>query len=258
MQDFLKQIIREAGEIGKEYFYKGVTYTVKSHPADFLTEADTSVSNFLVDKIKEKYPTHHIKSEEMADDVNTGSEYEWVIDPIDGTWVFVNGIATWGTMIAVLKNGEPYLASVFFPLAEHLFFAEAGKGAYLNDKLITVNNKKEISNALGHLIWRSKKAGPYGEQFERFRNFASHCVRETDIRMMDLRNSASMCYVAKGTFDFSISNVGLDWDRLPVYLICKEAGAIVTDSDGNPWKRGRQDIVIANPDLHPKIMKLFK
>jgi len=257
MQDFLKHIIREAGEMGKKYFFKGVSYTVKSHPADFLTEADTAISEFLVNAIKEKYPNHHIKSEEMKDDLNAGSEYEWVIDPIDGTWAFVNGIGTWAVMVAVVKNGEPYIAAVFFPLPDHLFFAEQGKGAFLNDTQIKVDNTKEIHKTRGHFISRFEPAGPYGEQCSRFRKLCARFVQETEVRIMNFGNSASMCYVAKNSFNFAIANAGLDWDRLAVDLICREAGAVVTDSDGNPWKRGRQDIIIANEFLHPQIMELI-
>ena len=65
-------------------------------------------------------------------------------------------------------------------------------------------------------------------------------------------------YLAKGGVDFMMGNAGLDWDYLAPFLICEEAGAVVTDSDGNPWKRGRQDFVIANPNLHQKVLELFK
>lgn len=92
MDTFLKDIIKEAGQIAKGYFDKGVSHEEKSHVADLLTEADLAVSDFLVKKIHETYPDHHIKSEELGEEINPGAEYEWVIDPIDGTRNFAMGV----------------------------------------------------------------------------------------------------------------------------------------------------------------------
>lgn len=257
MQDFLNQIIREAGAIGKEYFARGVTRTIKSLPHDFVTEADVAVNEFLVNVINTKYPTHRIKSEEMEEVNATGDgEYEWVIDPIDGTYCFANGIPYWAVMIAIMKKGEPYLAAVYFPVTEQLFIAEKGHGAFLNGKQIHVSNTDAIDFSHG-LVYRCVPGGPYGEYFERFRVAIANISLRTDASMVNFASAASWCYIATGAMDFALANGGLDWDRLPVDLIMREAGAIVTDSDGNPWQRGRQDCVAANPNLHAKVMELF-
>ncbi len=114
MQEFLKNIITEAGEIALQYYRKdGLKTREKGDERDIVTEADEIVSKFLVDTIHTKYPDHHIKSEEMYDDINPGAEYEWIMDPIDGTWAFANGLPSWGIMIAVLKNGQSYLSAVY-------------------------------------------------------------------------------------------------------------------------------------------------
>ena len=150
------------------------------------------------------------------------------------------------------------MSAVYFPMAEQLFFAEIGKGAYLNDKQIHVKNTELLDGAYGILQRRSKAVNLYGDYFERYRVMTMRAVQETNMVMVNFANAANMCYLASGALDYVIANSGLDWDRLPVYLICTEAGAVVTDSDGNPWKRGRQDIVAANQHLHTQLLSLFK
>jgi len=257
MQDFLKTIIEEAGVIAKEYFDKGVSHKEKSHAADLVTEADIAVSDFIVKKIQEKYPDHHIKSEELGEEINPGVEYEWVIDPIDGTRNFAMGVPMWCNIISVLKNGEKHLGAVYNPIADHLFFAEKGKGAFLNGKQIHVNNKDTLNYAFG-VFTRAYEGGIYGDYFERYRVAGARLVLETTAWMHNFGCMLSAVYLASGGADFMMGNAGMDWDYLAPFLICEEAGAVVTDSDGNPWKRGRQDFVVANPDLHPKLLELFK
>ena len=77
MKDFLKETILEAGELAKDYFEKGVSFEVKSHLADLLTEADIKTSEFLVNAIHKEYPDHGITSEELEESINPGAEYGW-------------------------------------------------------------------------------------------------------------------------------------------------------------------------------------
>ena len=258
MQEFLKNVIKEAGEVALSYFNKvDLKMREKGDERDIVTEADEAVSEFLVTSIHKNYPDHHICSEEMAEDINPGAEYEWVMDPIDGTWVFANGLPTWGIMIAVLKNGEPYLSAVYFPVYNDLFFAEKNKGAFLNDKKISVNNMDLLDRANG-ILFRATPGTVYGDYFEKYRSLGAKLILDYNCHSMNFGSAAFLCYVASGVFGYAGGNAGLAWDLIPPFLICSEAGAVITDSDGNPWKRGRQDYIMANPEIHPQIMKLFK
>ncbi len=254
MQEFLKTIITEAGAIAKNYFFQGVTHTFKSNSADLLTIADTTVEQFLVDKISARYPTHHIHTEERAIDINPGAEYEWVIDPIDGTRNFAMGISFWCHLIAVLKNGQPYLAAVYNPIAEELFFAEKGKGAFLNGRPIHVNTKASMDYAFACLL-RSNAPDP---AVRNFNPAITRVLNETTAWVHNFGTMLSVCHLALGGIDVFIHNSGMDHDYQAPTLIASEAGALVTDSEGNPWKRGRRDVVIANPVLHAKMLEFFK
>ena len=258
MQEFLKQTIQEAGAIAKGYFDNGVkSIKTKSSVGDLVTEADVAVSEFIVEKIKKAYPDHTIFSEEVGEKINAGGEYEWVIDPIDGTRNFANGIPFWCTIIAVVRNGETWLGAVYNALSGDLFFAEKGKGAFLNGNKISVNNTQSLDHAFG-IMARANNAGVYGDYIERYRVFAVNLTTKTDAWVCNHATMLITCHLASGGADFFAANAGLDWDYLAPALIAEEAGAIVTNSYGEPWTRGRQDIIIANPDLHPKVMALFE
>jgi len=108
MQQFLKTTIKQAGQLAKQYYQKGIKVSIKSEPSDVVTDADIAVENFLIKKIREKYPDHGIIAEE-SEEVNPDAEYLWVIDPIDGTRNFSRHIAVWCTMVGITKNGKPYI-----------------------------------------------------------------------------------------------------------------------------------------------------
>lgn len=260
MQNFLRETIREAGAIAKEYFARGVSYAEKSNASDLVTEADTAVSDFLIRKIHEAYPDHRIHSEELKEDVNGDSdaEYEWLIDPIDGTRNFALAISVWCNIIAVYKKGELFLGGIYNPIADELFFAEAGKGAFLNGKPIRVNGKADFHYSCGAFSSAKEAGAVYGTHIDRFKHFADRLNHETVTWIHSFGTMLGGCYVANGGMDFFVQNAGLDHDYAAAVLLAREAGGVVTDSDGNPWQRGRQDIVVANPNLHPKVMELFK
>ncbi|PIR74736.1 MAG: hypothetical protein COU35_01035 [Candidatus Magasanikbacteria bacterium CG10_big_fil_rev_8_21_14_0_10_47_10] len=257
MEHFLKETIKKAGGIALGYFGTELETKTKSNLADLITQADIAVSDYIVHAIGQAYPDHHIRCEELDEDINPGAPYEWVIDPIDGTRNFAQGIPFWCTIIALMKDGERYMGAVYNPVSEHLFFAEKGKGAYLNDRRIHVNTVQSMDAAFG-VFSRANNMGIYGDYIERYRAANAKLVLQSESWIHNYGCSLQLCYLASGGVDFVTGNAGMDWDYLAAFLICEEAGARLTDSDGNEWKRGRQDYVMANPDLHPKVMELFR
>lgn len=145
----LKSTLHDAGALAFNYFRKGVTHTLKSNLADVVTEADVAVERLLIERIQAAYPDHHIRSEEMKEDIDPGAAFEWMIDPIDGTRNFAFGMPLWCHVIGVVKEGEPYLGAVYNPIANELFFAEKGKGATMNRLPIRVSNKATLDFACG-------------------------------------------------------------------------------------------------------------
>ena len=259
MKNFLKDTIQQAGDIALKYYNQGFEIKTKSHKNDLLTEADEAVSEFLVKNIKEKYPDHKILSEELPEAINPKSSQEWVIDPIDGTFNFAKGMHIWAVMIAYLEDGEAKISAVYFPVTDELYFAEKDSGAYLNDERISVSETESLDHSVGTVYYSSGHGSVYGEYIEKYKKAVADMALNSGIKFTNPGSIAGLvCYFAKGSVDFMFNNAGQDWDHLPTLLIAEESGAIITNSHGEEWSRGEQDIVVANPNIHSSLLEFFK
>ena len=146
MQEFLQKLVKEAGLLAKEFYKEGIVFETKVNESDLVTKGDQEVSNFVINKIREEYPEHGIISEEEKDPINPDAEYVWVIDPIDGTRNFANHIGVWCSMIGITKNGEPHIGAIYDPNNDELFFAEAGKGSFMNGERIRVRDYDNLEH----------------------------------------------------------------------------------------------------------------
>lgn len=252
MIEFLQEIVRAGGDVGLKYFGRELKINTKSNIADLVTEADHAVDQFLVDKILERFPSHQITTEERKESINPGAEYEWIIDPIDGTRNFAHRIPIWCTMIGVLKNGAPHIAAVYAPCVNDLFLAERGKGATRNGLPISVGKIDSLDHGFGFLI--HDHIGVHVEKF--------HQASERFFRLRGWNHNhgtmLAACHIATGGVHFMCNNVGFTHDYVAPALICEEAGAKVTNIDGKPWSRGMRDIVLASPDIHQQVLDLFE
>lgn len=251
METFLKNLIREAGDLASEYFKAGVKHSYKTSPSDLLTEADIATERFIMEGIKNKFPSHKITSEESGNTTSSDSSVEWVIDPIDGTRNFAMGIPTWCTMIAILQNNQLSYSAVYNPMAEELFFAEEGKGAFLNDKQIWCNKKSKLDHSLGMVCCDAT-----GVETSRYRRVMKQLI-DTNAWIHNHGTMLTSCYLAAGGVDFVFNNYGFDHDYLPIVLICQESGAEVMNSRGKKWQRGDRDILIANSALTSDLIRYF-
>ena len=252
MKEFIEKISREAGKLALGFYTQNFTVSNKTDRLDLLTSADVAVSEFLVDAIHVKFPDHHIHSEEMAVDINPGAEYEWVIDPIDGTWNFANHIPIWGSLIALEYKGETKYAGMYFPIDDFFFWAEKDQGAFCNGNPIKVSSHVELQAAVG--------TNSTSSQYARAEAISLLWKKLYD-RKARIRNHGCMygtALVANGRMDFFITNIGKDHDYLAPALLVREAGGIVSNTLGQEWKRGMEDFMIANPAIHKQLMELLK
>lgn len=251
MKDFLLQTIKEAGDLAMSFYGKELHIKTKSSPTDLVTDADVAVSNFITKKIQEKYPDHCIISEE-AECINEGSDDVWYIDPIDGTTNYANNIPLWCVMIGYRKNGDTKMSAVYNPVSNQLFFAERGKGAFLNDKKITVSPVDYLDVANVHEVVRKTRS--QGDSLFKVLDYLYKIGSPNPKRFGTM---LGLCYLAAGAADVIVANCGQDHDFVPPALIAEEAGALVTDIDGNQWKPGKREIICANPILHKKVMEII-
>lgn len=254
MLEFLKTTIVEAGEIALKFYKDGVGHSIKSHLGDFVTKADIAVQDFIIQKIRAAYPDHNVTAEEDHEVINPGAEYEWIIDPIDGTRNFAGGIPFWCVMIGLMKGDDILLGAMYNPITKDLFFAEKEKGAWHGGEKLLVNEISDFDHAFGVVYRDSRFDAPFADEYVRLLSNLNFRVNSWNHNFGSVLING---YLAKGHVDFYATNCGFDHDYVPSVLICREAGALVTDCNGKPWRRGRRDIVISNPKLHPKLLKLF-
>jgi len=147
---FAEQLAKEAGELALGYFSKLNTLTIVSKGVqDMATEADVNTENLIRAAIESQYPEDDFFGEESSDSyVAKEGQGIWVVDPIDGTQPFVNGISSWCISIAYLVQNEIVLGVIYDPSADEIFSAQVGQGAKLNGNPIKVSDVKGVTNGL--------------------------------------------------------------------------------------------------------------
>lgn len=225
----LEQIVREAGAIALAQFknLKNLQITQKS-PRDFVTEADIAVEQFLKDKLSTHYPQFGFWGEESGHTADQLSR--WVVDPIDGTHSFTKGQYFWAISVALEINQELIMGAVYAPVLDDYYCAEKGKGAWKNGQPISVSTENDLGNAMIATGFACIRAYLKDNNLQRFCRIAEKTTGQRRFGSAAL----DLCLVADGQVDaFWEQSLNL-YDIAAGALIAKEAGASVTDFDGNP------------------------
>jgi len=218
-------------------------------PRDLVTDADLAAQEILLDRIHSRFPEHVILSEESpAHERLAEGEVTWVLDPIDGTSNYAHRFPCFSVSIGVVDKEGLLAGVVFDPLRDHLFVAQRGAGARLNDVPIAVSGIAEPMDALVGLDFAAEleirssilelmaRMGPH-----------VHSFRVTGSAVLGL------CYVAAGWADAYFHNALAPWDTAASVLIVREAGGRVTDLDGGPWSLGHPTCLASNGHVHDKL-----
>ena len=242
----------EAGAVELKRFFNGeFRISNKEGRNNLVTEADHAAEKAIIDIIRQDHPGHFILSEETGEIV-MDSEYKWIIDPIDGTVNFANGIPICCVSIGLEKAGKMILGAVYNPLMNEFFFAEKGCGATLNDKKIKVSEKNEVLHSC--LVtgfpysYLDMANGPL-QVFERFiRNGVP--VRRLGSAAIDL------CWVAAGRFDGFYEHKLQAWDSAAGFLMVEEAGGRVTDFTGAYFSPYQPHLLATNGKIHDEMLEI--
>ena len=239
---------REAGRILRRRFRTALAVTVKG-PADIVTAADIEVQRLIVRRLRSAFPGHGILAEEGLD-VTAGTEWRWIVDPLDGTKNFAHGLPSFCVSIAAERDGQVELGVVLDPLHEELFVAVRGGEAWCNGRPIRVSETRDIGHAflgtgLPHRVRRF--AGSVGRTFSRFATL-SHGVRDRGAGALDL------CYVACGRFDGYWEIDQSPWDIAAGGLIVEEAGGRMSNFRGGPFDIFGGETVASNGKIHDQIL----
>ncbi len=252
LKEVLFEATREAGKIISDYFQGSFTVDNKEGINNLVTEVDKHSEKRIIEIIRKHYPSHSIISEE-AGELIQDSPYQWIIDPIDGTVNFAHGIPLCCVSIGLKHGDDLILGTVYNPMMNELFFAEKGKGAFLNDKPISVSQKSDFRKAC--LVtgfpykWPDSREHPI-RVFERF-IMEGLPVRRLGSAAIDL------CWVACGRFDgfweYNLSS----WDVAAGYLIVQEAGGRITNFEGDPYSVFDKETLATNGNIHDEMLRLI-
>ena len=220
--------------------------TFKTDKADVITDADHLSENIITTAIGNEYPAHNIRTEEGIH-TESGSEYTWLIDPLDGTGNYANGNPNYAVSIALLKDDVPIVGVVYAPETDELWSAIAGRGATKNGRPISTTTRDRLDESM-----LMSGYDPDG-------SFLTHFYQET--RGVRRLGSAALhlSYLASGSADATWEYDTYPWDVAAGVLVAREAGATITDSSGEPYvvsaEGGRQELVGSNGYIHEAIME---
>ncbi|WP_371372923.1 inositol-1-monophosphatase [Thalassotalea aquiviva] len=220
---------------------------------DFVTNIDRQAEQIIIDTIRKSYPDHSIVSEECGELAGENADFQWIIDPLDGTANFVKGIPHFAVSIALKYKGKLDQAVVYDPIRGELYTASRGKGAQLNNVRIRVSNNKELAGTILATGF-PHKAKHHTEAY--LNMFGALFGKSADIRRAGAA-ALDLAYVAAGRVD-GFWELGLKpWDTAAGELLVIEAGGLVTDFVGGHNHAQSGNIVAACPRLlKPLLMEI--
>jgi myo-inositol-1(or 4)-monophosphatase len=249
---FTETIARQAGAILLEG-YGNVRHVQHKGAIDLVTEFDKRSEEIILSAIQREFPEHAILAEESGRSQMV-SEYQWVIDPLDGTTNFANGIPIFSVTISLFRNNSPILGVTYDPLRDEMFSAELGRGATLNHQPIHVSAKSNLEHAVISTGFPyDLRTNPRNnlEQFVQFQ-LRTRAVRH-------LASAALDCaWTAMGRLD-GYWEFGIQlWDIGAGALIVREAGGRVTSIEGDEDFASQDSILASNDLLHEQMLRVLR
>lgn len=216
---------------------------------DLVSEVDQAAEQAAIEILQDAYPAHAILAEESGG--RGDSEYQWVIDPLDGTTNFLHGFPQYAVSIALLHKGTLSQAVIYDPTRNELFTATRGGGAFLNDRRIRVSKRIQLKDSLLGTGFPFRDFTHFDAYLGMFRDLAQKTagIRRPGSAALDL------AYVAAGRYD-GFWEIGLNiWDIAAGCLLIKEAGGLVGDFEGNDTYLESGNIVAGNPKVFGQLLQ---
>jgi myo-inositol-1(or 4)-monophosphatase len=247
----MEQIAREAGRLLMGFFERRVNIEYKGE-ADLVTEADRASEKLILERIRHDWPTHDVVGEEGAR-VETGSDYRWYVDPLDGTTNFAHGFPVFCVSLALTFQGKRMAGVLYDPTRDELFAAELGTGAFLNGRKITVSKVAQLKQCLVATGFPSHKRHKNPNIFFYHQlTLHTHGVRRAGSAALDLASVA--CGRFDGFWEFNLNA----WDTAAGILIVEEAGGKVTDFSGKLVGITDRNVVASNGLVHADMLREFQ
>jgi myo-inositol-1(or 4)-monophosphatase len=249
---FATQLVEEAGALAHGYFKNRDQLVIKSKGLqDMASQADLKTEELIRDALRKRFPGDGFLGEETGRDELGSADCIWVVDPIDGTQPFVNGLTSWCVSIGLLVDGRIEMGFVTAPAREELFIGRRGKGATLNGKPIRVVEASDFTKGMLGVGYSPRvPADEYIPFFERI-------LRQGGVHYRDGSGALGLCYVAAGRLIGYVEPQINSWDCLAALAIIEAAGGQYNDFLANDGLWKGNPVAAASPKLLPQLLALL-
>ena len=222
-------------------------------PGDFVSSADKRTEKTIIEELQKAHPEYGIITEETGIINKSNIKNRWIIDPIDGTMNFLNGIPQFAISIAYEEDNEIICGVIFNPITNEMFCAEKGNGAYLNNTRIRVSNKKKLKDAL--LV----TGGPNGASKIKNKIYSEYINVSNNVSNVRKFGSAAldMAYVACGRFDGYWQRELNYWDIAAGVIILREAGGFIDFFEDDLSYPLKKNVLASNSNIHQELKELI-
>lgn len=244
-----REAARIGGEILIEAFRSGDFRVEPKAAHDFVTSADKASERAILDLVRGRFPSDQVLSEEEGL-VGPGSDYQWIVDPLDGTTNFLRGLPVFGVSVACRRAGETILGVVLDPINDRLYTAERGSGAEVDGRALEVSGREGLAGAFLATGFPFKAREGIDHYLEIFRQvfLEAGAVRRCGAAVLDLAHTAAGIY--DGFFEFRLS----PWDLAAGALLIEEAGGRVSDLDGKGRYLATGNLLAGSPAVHAELL----
>jgi len=238
-QKAARHLVRDFGEVEN-------LQVSRKGPADFVSTADRRSESILREELHKARPGYGFLMEESGAAEGTDTSNRWIIDPLDGTTNFLHGIPFFAISIALERDRELFAGVVYEPVADQMFWAEKGQGAFLNGRRLRVSSRRDLSESL-FATGIPFKGAVKSDRF--IRQLDAVMTVSAGVRRMGTA-SLDMAYVAAGRFEGYWESGIHAWDIAAGTVLVREAGGFVSEIDGGRNFLDNENVLAANPDLH--------
>lgn len=249
-----KKAVNEAACYLKGAFNNTAIYE-KSSSYDLVTDADIKSQEIIYRIVRDYFPDHSFLGEEDNSLANLNEENLWIVDPIDGTNNFAHGIPHFSISIAYAERGEVKFGLVCDPFRDELFYASLGSGAFLNDNRIGTNSIDSLTKAIvatGFYYDRGGLMERTLDTIKRLFKYPIQGIRRNGSAALDI------AWVACGRFDAFFEYQLSVWDFAAGLIIAKEAGAVISDCNGEVKGLGNSNIAVSGRAIYKEFLQLIK
>lgn len=252
MNILIEDLARKAGDVLMKHFRQDYSlFSLRSTAKEASVRYDKDVDRLIIAEIKRHYPHHSLLTEESSF-LQGDPDWLWIVDSLDGTGNFANFNPFFSVCIALMHKSELLLGTIYAPAINEFYFAEKGKGAYLNGGRIRVSDITDLSQSY---IF-------YCEGGEKERSRTGKIISRVYPHVMDMRKLGSagleIAWVAAGRGEAYLTTKIEPWDVAPGVLLIQEAGGGVSDFHGDSWKLQTSDLLFSNGKVHQELLDLIK